>query len=135
MSFLRALGCYLPSRVVDNAEIAPRLDVDPAWIVQVSGIRQRRFAAPEESVATLGAIAARDCLQSAGVNAAEVGLILVSSGSAERRFPGPATEIAAALGSAGIQPGTPAIDLPLPSAGSLFGLALAASLCNAYRNV
>lgn len=135
MAYLRALGCYLPSRVVDNTELAPLLGADPAWIVQAAGILQRRFAAPEESVATLGARAARDCLESAAVSGAEVGLILVSSGSSERRFPGPATEIAAALGVAGIEPGTPAIDLPLASAGSLFGLALAASLCRDYRNV
>jgi 3-oxoacyl-[acyl-carrier-protein] synthase-3 len=135
MAYLRALGCHLPSRVVDNTELAPLLGADPAWILEATGILQRRYAAPEESVATLGARAARDCLESAGVNAAEVGLILVSSGSSERRFPGPATEIAAALRDAGIEPGTPAIDLPLASAGSLVGLTLAASLCRDYRNV
>jgi 3-oxoacyl-[acyl-carrier-protein] synthase-3 len=120
---------------VDNAELAPKVGVDPAWLLEATGIRERRYAAPEESVATLGAMAAKDCLASAGIRAGEVGLILVSSGSGERRFPGPATEIAAALASAGIEPGTPAIDLPLASAGSLFGLALASSLCRNYRNV
>jgi 3-oxoacyl-[acyl-carrier-protein] synthase-3 len=135
MAYLRALGCYLPSRVVDNADLAPLVGVDPAWLLQATGIRERRFAAPEESVATLGAMAAKDCLASAGVGGAEVGLILVASGSSERRFPGPATEIATALVGAGIPPGTPAIDLPLASAGSLFGLALATSLCRDYRNV
>ncbi|HEV3200885.1 MAG TPA: ketoacyl-ACP synthase III [Bryobacteraceae bacterium] len=135
MAYLRALGCYLPSRGVDNAEMAALVGADPAWILQATGIAHRRYAAPEESVATLGAKAAKDCLASAGVDGAEVGLILVSSGSSERRFPGPATEIAAALAPAGIAPGTPAIDLPIASAGSLFGLALAASLCRDYRNV
>jgi 3-oxoacyl-[acyl-carrier-protein] synthase-3 len=120
---------------VDNAEMAALVGADPAWILQATGIAHRRYAAPEESVATLGAKAAKDCLASAGVDGAEVGLILVSSGSSERRFPGPATEIAAALAPAGIAPGTPAIDLPIASAGSLFGLALAASLCRDYRNV
>ncbi len=135
MAYLRALGCYLPARVVDNVEIAPLLGVDPAWIVEVSGISQRRFAAPGESVATLGAMAAKDCLGSADLKGAEVGLILVSSGSGERRFPGPATEVAAALQTAGVPAGTPAIDLPLASAGSLFGLSLAASLSRDYGNV
>jgi 3-oxoacyl-[acyl-carrier-protein] synthase-3 len=135
MAYLRALGCYLPSRVVDNAEIASLVGVDPAWLLRVTGIAQRRFAAPEESVATLGTLAAKDCLETAGIGGAEVGLILVSSGSSERRFPGPATEIAAAVVTAGVHAGTPAIDLPLASAGSLFGLSLAASLCRDYRNV
>ncbi|MBZ5617134.1 MAG: ketoacyl-ACP synthase III [Acidobacteriia bacterium] len=135
MAYLCALGCYLPPRVVDNSEIAALVGADPAWILQATGIVERRFAAPEESVATLGTRAAKDCLESAGVSAAEVGLILVSCGSSERRFPGPATEIAAALGAQGMPAGTPAIDLPLASVGSLFGLALAASLCHDYRNV
>ncbi|HTS27490.1 MAG TPA: ketoacyl-ACP synthase III [Bryobacteraceae bacterium] len=135
MAYLRAFGRYLPARVVDNAEIASLVGADPAWIQQVSGIVERRFAAPEESVAALGLRAGKDCLEAAGVSGSEVGLILVSSGSGERRFPGPATEIAAMLASAGIPAGVPAIDLPIASAGSLFGLSLAANLCQTYRNI
>lgn len=131
MPYLRALGCYLPSRVVGNAELGALVGADPAWILQATGIEERRFAAPEESVATLGTLAAKDCLESAGIGASEVGLILVSSGSSNRRFPGPATAIGSALGIAG----TAAIDLPLASAGSLFGVALAAGLCRDYGNV
>lgn len=131
MAFLRALGCYLPSRVVENSELAAMVGAEPAWLLQATGIQQRRFAAPGETVAALGALAAKNCLDLAGVNAAEVGLLLVSSGSGERRFPGPATAIGSALGIAG----TPAIDLPLASAGTLFGLSLAAGLCRDYRNV
>lgn len=131
MPYLRALGCYLPSRTVGNAEMGALVDADPAWILQATGIEERRFAALDESVATLGALAAKDCLESAGVAPREVGLILVSSGSGGRRFPGPATAIGSALGLAG----TPAIDLPLASAGSLFGVALAAGLCRDYGNV
>jgi 3-oxoacyl-[acyl-carrier-protein] synthase III len=61
----------------------------------------------------------------------EVGMILVSSGSAERRFPGPAASIAHALGLTGV----PAIDIPLASAGGLFGMSLAASLAPIHGNV
>ncbi len=135
MAYLRAFGSYLPARVVDNSELGPMVGADPAWIVQASGIEQRRFAAPEESVATLGAMAAKDCLQSAGIDGSDVGLILVSSGSGERRFPGPASAVANALVSSGVPAGTPAIDLPMASAGTLFGLSLAASLCRHHRNV
>ena len=131
MASLRAFGCYLPSRVVENAELGAMVGADPAWILQASGIEQRRFAAPEETVASMGARAAAECLANAGIEAKEVGLVLVASGSGERRFPGPASAIGSALGI----PGTPAIDLPLASAGSLFGLALAAQLAPAYGNV
>jgi 3-oxoacyl-[acyl-carrier-protein] synthase-3 len=131
MAWLRGLGCYLPSRVVDNTEVGQCVGVDPAWVLRVSGIEQRRFADAGESVASMGASAARDCLDSAGVPAGDVGLILASSGSGERRFPGPAGAIGTALGLAG----TPAIDLPMASAGSLFGMALAAQLAPAYKNI
>jgi 3-oxoacyl-[acyl-carrier-protein] synthase-3 len=131
MAYLRGFGSYLPTRVVDNSELAPLVGVDSDWILRVAGIRERRFAAPEETVASLGAQAARDCLEACSVQAEDVGLILVSSGSADRRFPGPAAAIGSSLGIAGV----PAIDLPIASAGSLFGVALAADLCRRYGNV
>jgi 3-oxoacyl-[acyl-carrier-protein] synthase-3 len=131
MAYLLGFGACVPSRVVDNAEVAALVGADADWILRMTGIRERRFAAPEETVASLGTLAARDCLESAGVKAADIGLVLVSSGSAERRFPGPAAAIGAGLGIGGV----PAIDLPLASAGSLFALALAADLCPRYGNV
>jgi 3-oxoacyl-[acyl-carrier-protein] synthase-3 len=129
--YLRGLGFFVPARVVDNAELAPQLGVEPAWLLNVSGIEQRRFAGAEETVATLGIAAVQDCLSTAGVSASKVGFVIASSGSAERRFPGPASTIAAAVGMAG----KPAIDLPMASAGSLFGIALAAQLAPRYGNV
>jgi 3-oxoacyl-[acyl-carrier-protein] synthase-3 len=131
MAYLRAFGAYLPSRVVDNAELAAETGTDAEWILRSTGIEQRRFAAADESVASLGVLAARNGLENAGVTARDVGLILAASSSAERRFPGPASAIGAGLGINGV----PAIDLPIASAGSLFGMALAAQLAPAYRNV
>jgi 3-oxoacyl-[acyl-carrier-protein] synthase-3 len=75
--------------------------------------------------------AARNCLKKAGVEASQLGLIIVSSGTAERRFPGPASAVAAALGLIS----TPVIDLPLASAGSIFGLVLASQLAGFYKDV
>ncbi len=104
---------------------------EPEWIKQQTGIEERRWAAPGELVVDLGVLAARNCLENCGAAASEIGLVLVSSCSAERRFPGPAPGIATALGIAG----KPAIDLPLASAGTLFGLALAAELAPHHGNV
>jgi 3-oxoacyl-[acyl-carrier-protein] synthase-3 len=124
-------GAYLPSRVVTNAELAARLNCEAGWIHDVSGIEERRYAAPEESVASMGVAAAAQCLERAGVKAGELGMILVSSGSSERRFPGPASSIAQSLGLDGV----PAIDLPVASAGSLFGMSLGASLAAIHGNI
>ena len=128
MAFLRAFGRYVPARVVTNAELAARLGCEPDWILNVSGISERRYA-ESETVVDLGVRAAQDCLARAG--SAQIGMVIVSSGSSERRFPGPAAEIAAKLGLAGL----PALDLPMASAGSLFGLALAAQLAPAYGQI
>jgi 3-oxoacyl-[acyl-carrier-protein] synthase III len=125
-SFFR-FGRYLPERVLDNQELARTLGVDPEWILQSSGIEERRIADPGQTIADLGVLAAQKCLQ----DAQRPGLILVASGSFGRRFPGPAVEIAHRLGFAGV----PAIDLPIASAGSLVGIALAAQLTSSYGPV
>jgi 3-oxoacyl-[acyl-carrier-protein] synthase-3 len=127
MASIVAFGSYLPERMLDNQTLARTLNCDPEWILQSSGIEERRIAAPGESVADLGVKAAQNCLQ----HAPAPGLIIAASGSSERRFPGPAAQIAQKLGFAGI----PAIDLPIASAGSLFGIALAAHLAPIYGRI
>lgn len=129
-SYIHAFGAHLPPRVVANAELATELGCTPEWIENVSGIRERRWAS-EETVADLAVAAARDCLRKAGVEASQLGLLIVSSGSAERRFPGPASTVAAALGLNA----TPVLDLPIASAGSIFGLSLASQLAGVYGDV
>ena len=131
MVFLRSFGAWLPERVVTNAELAPQLGTDDEWILSVSGISERRYAAEQDTVADLGVRAAQDCLQRAGLEASDLGLILVSSGSSERFCPGPASQIAASLGLSM----TPAIDLPIASAGTLVGLTMAARLAPSMGHV
>ena len=65
MAYLRAFGSCLPGRAVDNAEIGALVGADPAWILGATGIGERRFAAPEDTVASLGARAAAACLEDA----------------------------------------------------------------------
>jgi 3-oxoacyl-[acyl-carrier-protein] synthase III len=124
MAYLRAFGSWLPPRRVSNAELAPLVDATPEWILESTGIEERRYASDEDAVAGIGVKAAQNCLENAGASAAELGMILAASGSSERFCPGPASQIAAGLGLTT----TPAIDIPVASAGSLVGLALAAQL-------
>jgi 3-oxoacyl-[acyl-carrier-protein] synthase-3 len=131
MSYLHTFGKYVPERVVTNAELAARVGKTAEWIEGASGIVERRWAAADESPADMGLAAAQDCLTRSGVEAASLGMLIVSSGSASRGFPGPAAEIAERLGM-----GTaPAIDLPVASAGSLFGIALAMQLASVHGDV
>ena len=121
MAFLRGFGKYLPERIVTNAEMAAHLDITPEWIREMSGIEERRFARADETVAEMGVAAGVEALDRSRVAPHELGLILVSSGSAERRFPGPASEVQHRLGATQAI----AIDVPIASAGALFALAQA----------
>ena len=129
--YLRSFGAHLPERVVANAELAERVGKTSEWIESVSGIQERRWARPEETVADMGVAAAEDCLRKAGIGANALGMLMVASGSGSRGFPGPAAEVAARLGLDSM----PAIDLPIASAGSLFGLALAMRLAETQGDV
>lgn len=131
MAFLEQLGRWLPDRVVGNAEMGALIGCDAEWIRGVSGIEERRFASAEETTVTMGVAAARCCLDQAGVAATEIGYLICSCGSTERRFPGPAASIASALGCKEI----PAIDVPLASAGALIALDLARDLAPRYGRV
>jgi 3-oxoacyl-[acyl-carrier-protein] synthase-3 len=131
MSYLQAFGHHLPSNTITNADLETRTGRTAASIEKTSGILERRYAAQSESVADLGLAAANACLKNASLTANDIGLILFSSGSAERTFPGPASVLAQKLGLTA----TPAIDIPVASAGSLIALAFAADLAPRYGNI
>lgn len=133
MSFLSATGAYLPATVLRNEGIAPRVGVSPEWIFNVSGIRERRIANDHETIVSMAVEAGRQCLHQAHLRQlhGNVGAVLVSTGSHQRRFPGPAATIAAELGLRGRL----ALDVPVASAGAIFALALGSSLTATYGNV
>ena len=127
--YLHGFGRYLPERVVGNAELAERFGKTPEWIESASGIRERRYAAESEGVVEMAVLAAQDCLRRVG--ASTIGMLIVSSGSGSSGFPGPAAAVAHKLGLEN----TPAIDVPVASAGSVFALALAMRLTEAHGDI
>ncbi len=131
MAYIRAFGSYLPSRIVKNEEIGWFTGRTPEWIVGVSGIEQRRFAAEYEDVAVLATFAGGQCLQNARISGKDIGLLIVTTGTAPRSFPGPAATVAEKLGLTHAA----AIDLPMASAGSVFALAMARDLAARYGTV
>jgi 3-oxoacyl-[acyl-carrier-protein] synthase-3 len=130
VAFIKEFGTYLPSRIVSNEEMGAKVGCDADWILNVSGIEQRRFAG-DETVVDLATRAAEDCLTRANLKAADLGMILLASSSAERRFPGPAVMVANRLGLHSV----PCLDIPMASAGSLFGMVLASRLAASYGNI
>lgn len=118
---IAGLGIAVPETVVANAPIAARLGIEESWIVQRTGISERRIAADGERVSDLAAAAGERALAAAGVAAAELDLVLVATTSNDDLMPGASPRVAAALGAerAG------AIDLNAACTGFVSGLALA----------
>ncbi|WP_416412740.1 beta-ketoacyl-ACP synthase III [Pantoea sp. App145] len=86
-------GSYLPSQVRSNADLEKMVETSDEWIVTRTGIRERRIAAPDETVASMGYSAAQRALEMAGVAASDVGLIIVATTSSSHAFPSSACMI------------------------------------------
>jgi 3-oxoacyl-[acyl-carrier-protein] synthase-3 len=92
------LGHRLPDRVVPNGPIAERIGVDAEWIVRRTGIRERRYAAPDERTVDLALAAARRALSDAGVKASDIDMVLVATMTPDELTPNTAPLVADALG-------------------------------------
>ncbi len=92
------VGSALPARMVTNAELAETVDTTDEWIVERTGIRSRYIAADGETTASLATEAARQALAHAGVDASEIGLIVLATATPDQTFPSAATKVQAALG-------------------------------------
>lgn len=86
-------GSYLPEQIRTNADLEKMVETSDEWIVTRTGIRERRIAAPDETVATMGFSAAQRALEMAGVDANEIGLIIVATTSSSHAFPSSACMI------------------------------------------
>ncbi len=123
-SRILAVGGYRPERVVTNAEVCERIESSDEWIRERSGIVERRYAAADETVVDLSVNAARVALDRAGVDPADVGMVLIATVTHPYQTPSAAAEIATALGT--VNAG--AIDIGAACAGFCYGLGLADGL-------
>ena len=97
-SVVLGVGSALPSRRIDNAELALTVDTSDAWIVERTGIRSRYVAGDSETTASLAADACRAALGHAGMEASEIDLIVLATATPDQTFPSSATKVQAALG-------------------------------------
>lgn len=97
-SVLTGTGSALPRRCVSNAELALTVDTTDEWIVERTGIRQRHLADPDETTVTLGTAAAVRALEAAGLDPADIDLLILATATPDRTFPASATQVQAALG-------------------------------------
>ena len=97
-SVLLGVGSALPRREVTNAELAKTVDTSDEWIVERTGIRSRFIAGDDETTASLAYEAALKALDHAGVDASEIGLIVLATATPDQTFPSSATKVQARLG-------------------------------------
>ncbi len=97
-SVIRGVGAHLPEKVVTNAELSKIVDTTDEWIVERSGIRERRIAAPHELTSTLGIAASHQALVRAGIDPVDIDLVICATATPDRTFPSTAVKIQAGLG-------------------------------------
>jgi len=114
-------GAYLPDRRLTNQELERMVETSDRWIVERTGIRERRIAAPEEATSDLAAAAGRQALTASGVAASSVELIIVATATPDMLFPSTACLVQERLGAKQAF----AFDLSAACTGFLYALAVA----------
>ena len=126
-------GMYAPSRVMTNDDIAKLVDTSDEWIVSRTGIRERRIAADDETTTSMSVRAARDALAVAGLDPAELDLVILATCTPDYPLPATSVTVASELGATRAA----GFDLQAACSGFLYAYATGTSYIQAgmYRNV
>lgn len=114
-------GSYVPEHVVSNFDLRETHGFDPDWIVNRTGILERRFALPHQATSDLCAVAARRCLEHADCDPSEVDLLVVATYTPDMAFPSTGNIVQDML-----KLNCPAFDVQAACAGFVFALVTAA---------
>lgn len=114
---ITGIGAFLPERVLTNRDLETMVDTTDEWIVTRTGIRERHVVSEGESTSTLGAEAARAALLDAGLQAADLDLIVVGTSSPDHSFPSTAALVQSAIGAS-----CPAMDVLAACTSFIFAL-------------
>jgi 3-oxoacyl-[acyl-carrier-protein] synthase-3 len=133
-SAILGVGHYVPSRVVTNHDLAKLMTTSDEWIVQRTGIKERRYIEHTGIGASdLAVPACNMALEHAGIGVKDVDAIVFATLSPDHNFPGAGCFLADKLGL----PGVPALDVRNQCSGFLYGLSVADAWVRAgvYKNV
>lgn len=97
-AYISGTGSYLPERILTNAELEKMVETSDEWIVQRSGIKERRIAAKDETTADMAIKAARRAIEAAGIDPERINGIIVATTTPDSTFPAVAVKVQAALG-------------------------------------
>ncbi len=120
-------GMYVPDRVLTNDDLARMVDTSDAWIVERTGIRERRIAAPEQASSDMALIACQRALDMAGLEPGDVGQLILATTTPDRILPSCACTVQKQLGATNAA----AYDMFAACTGFVFGLGLGRALIGA----
>ncbi|MEV4008630.1 hypothetical protein [Actinomadura sp. NPDC049753] len=115
---IRGTGAHLPRDVAHSADLSRSLGLEPDWIERRTGIRRRHVVAPGEAASDLAAAAARRALEAAGLDAADLGLIVLGTSTPDVIAPSTACRVQTMLGARRAA----AFDISAACTGFVFGL-------------
>src|SRR5439155_17234109 len=118
---ITGLGAHVPERVVTNEELSKLVDTSDEWIIERTGIRERRIAADSQALSDLALPAAREALKEAGIDGADVDLLIVATVTPDMMFPSTSAILADQLGAKDAA----AYDLSAGCTGFMYALAQA----------
>ncbi len=126
-AIIAGTGSSVPEKRLTNDDLSKLVDTNDEWIVQRTGIRERRIAGEGESTATLATAAARKALAAAEMDANDLDLVICGTVTPEMAFPSTACFVAAALGLKS----TPAFDISAACSGFIYTLETASNFIKA----
>jgi 3-oxoacyl-[acyl-carrier-protein] synthase-3 len=118
---ITGLGVHVPERIVTNDDLARHVDTSDEWIVERTGIRERRMASDDEALTDIAMPAARAALDDAGVDAGDIDLLICATVTPDMMFPTSSALLADALGA----PNAAAYDLLAGCTGFMYAVAQA----------
>ena len=118
---IAGIGSYLPEKVLTNQDLEKMMDTTDEWIRERTGIKRRHIASEGETTSSMGLEAARRAMKDAGVEAADIDLIVLGTATPDKVFPSTACIVQRRLGVRG----APAFDVHAACSGFLYGLDLA----------
>lgn len=123
---VRGIGAYVPSKMVTNQQLALTVNTSDEWIVEKTGIHQRRISQPSQATSDLAYEAALNCLNNAGMSVDDIDLIVVATSSPDQIQPAVACKVQEKLGLGHKQ--IPAFDVNSVCAGFVFALNVGQSM-------
>ena len=120
-SRIMGIGMSVPSRVVTNHELSTKMETTHEWIVDRTGIEERRWVSPGETGCQLATAAAKEALDKAGLQAKDLDLLIYATLSPDYFFPGTGVFVQRALGIKDI----PCLDIRQQCTGFIYGLSIA----------